>query len=122
MEYRWLDRSSNAEEIVAKTEQFLRDRGFIISKEELENSVKLAAVSHRKKYDVSLVEVVISWSSKELSVRFEVGDRLKAISQFNPLISFLGGGSIVLKGLKTAEHYRKLEEDFWREIEEIVSA
>lgn len=107
--------------VVAKTERFLRDRNFIISRDEGENSVKLAGVRRREKYDVRLVEITISWSPEELSVKFEVADHMKPILQLSSLISFWGGGSVILKELKTAEHYRKIENEFWREIEKIVS-
>lgn len=121
MEYRWQNRNLNVKNVVAKTERFLRDRNFIISRDEGENSVKLAGVRRREKYDVRLVEITISWSPEELSVKFEAADHMKPILQLGSLISFWGGGSVILKELKTAEHYRKIENEFWREIEKIVS-
>lgn len=121
MEYRWQNRNLSVKDIVAKAEQFLKDRGFTISRNESENSVKVAGVRRREKYDPRLVEIVISESPNELSINFEVGDHMKPLLQLSSIISFWGGGSAVLKELKTSEYYRKIEDEFWREMEQIVS-
>jgi hypothetical protein len=122
LEYRWNNKNLNVEKVVTKAEQFLKDRNFIINREESENSVKFDGVKRREKYEVRSVEIVISWEPQELSVKFEVGDHLKPIMHLGSLISVWGGGSLVLKELKAAEQYRRLEDEFWREMEEIVSA
>ncbi|MGD0029368.1 MAG: hypothetical protein ABSC91_10570 [Candidatus Bathyarchaeia archaeon] len=120
MEYRWQNRNLKVENVIAKAEQFLRDRKFVTRKEEGENRVRLIGVARKEKYDVRLVETVISWSPEELSIKFEMSDHLKPILHLGSLMSFWGGGSLVLKELKTNESFRKLEEDFWREMEEVV--
>jgi hypothetical protein len=120
VEYHWQSRNIKIENIIAKAEQFLRDQKFVTRKEEGENRVRLIAVARKEKYDVRLVETVISWSPEELSIRFEMSDHLKPILHLGSLMSFWGGGSLVLKELRTNERFRKLEEDFWREMEEVV--
>lgn len=121
MEYRWQNRNLDVKDVVAKAEQFLRDRGFTISVSGSGNTVKVAGVRRREKYDARLVEIVISGSPKELSIKFEAGDHMKPLLQLSSLISFWGGGSAILKELKTTEYYRKIEDEFWREMEKIVS-
>lgn len=121
MECRWQNRNLDVNNVVVKTEQFLTLRGFIISREEGKNSVRFVGVRRREKYDVRVVEIMISWSPQGLSVRFEVGDHLKPLLHLSSFMSLWGGGSVVLKELKVTEHYRRLEDEFWREMEEIVS-
>jgi hypothetical protein len=120
LEYLWKNRKIEVESVIAKAEQFLRDRDFIIRREKGENSVKLTGVRRREKYDVRLVEIAISWSLEDLSVKFDVGDHMKPILRLSPFISFWGGGPIILKELRAAEQYDKVEDEFWREIERII--
>lgn len=121
MEYRWEKKKLNVQNVVAKAEHFLRNNEFTIKREDGESCVKLIGVRRKQKYDVGLVEIVVSWSQEGSSVRFDVNDHFRPILHFGSLFSFWGGGSLVLKELKVAEAYRKLEEEFWREIEETVS-
>jgi len=122
LEYRWKNSKLDVKSAVDTAQKFLRNRGFIISSEEGENSVKLTGATRREKYDVRLVKITISRSKDELSIKFEAGDRMRPILRFSSVFSVWGGGAIVLKELKTAEQYDKIEEEFWREMEPIVSA
>jgi hypothetical protein len=37
------------------------------------------------------------------------------------MISFMGGGFLVKRELEASEFYQKLEDDFWKDIEEVLS-
>ena len=108
--------------VVDGAQKFLRNRGFITSREEGESSVRLVGARRKEKYDVRLVEIIISQSQEELSIKFEAGDRMRQILKFSSVFSLWGGGSIILKELKTAEQYDRIEEEFWGEMETILSA
>jgi hypothetical protein len=122
LEYRWKNRKLDVKKVVDGAQKFLRDRGFITSREERESSVRLVGARRKEKYDVRLVEITISQSQEELSVKFEAGDRMRQILKFSSVFSLWGGGSIILKELKTAEQYDRIEEEFWGEMETVLSA
>jgi hypothetical protein len=122
LEYRWRKTKLDLENVIDGAQQFLRGRGFIVRREEEKSSVRLVAARRKEKYEVGLVQILISQSKEELSIKFEAGDRMKPLLKFSSVFSLWGGGSIILKELKITEQYERLEEEFWREMETIVSA
>ena len=121
MEYRWVGRKINIKSATEKIEQFLRERNFNVEKNENSEAIYLTATQHLRDNTAKHVIVKISKTSKDFSVKFEGEQTPRFALEASSLLIFLGGGLILRKELKSAEFYKKMEEEFWKRVEEIVA-
>jgi len=66
------------------------------------------------------VVVLIEGCPNKFLVRFIAGSRSQAFMKFGLLTSFLGGGSLFLRGIKCKEALERLERKFWVYVEEKI--
>ena len=62
---------------------------------------------------IGLVTVHISGTPNDFMIKFFSGSRSDAYIKYGRLTSLLGGGLLFLRGIKSQENERKLEESFW---------
>ena len=101
-------------------ELFLQSRKFKTKREDSENSCEILGILRTPENETRRVIATVSGTPNNLTVDLEVGDQTQSMLKFSSLISFFGGGSLLLKKQKSAEFYEKFEEEFWNHIESEV--
>ena len=66
------------------------------------------------------INVYVSGSPDDFSVKFESGSHSRALVRLGNLLALLGGGFLALKGLKSQDELEELENDFWKYVDETV--
>jgi hypothetical protein len=121
LEYRFINRKTDLDRILEEIERFFQKRDFRTRKELSDNTVHLAAFKHSAKGDSRRVEVEISREPDCLAIKFVTEKNPLLTSPMNSMVSFMGGGFLVKRELEASEFYRKLEDDFWKDVDEVLS-
>ena len=66
------------------------------------------------------INVHILGSPDDFSVKFIAGSHSRNLVRYGTLISLIGGGFLVPKGLKSLEEIEKLEKKFWVYLDETI--
>jgi hypothetical protein len=101
-------------------ERFFQKRDFKTRTENVGNAAHLVAFRRFAKEGAKRVEVVVSSDSNCLAVKFST-DETSFFMRVNSIISYAGAGFLVKRELESSEFYHRLEDEFWKELEEIVA-
>lgn len=107
--------------MLEKVEQFFRNRNFKTRTEPTDAAAHLVALLHLAKEGTRRVEVIVTQNPDCLSISF-VNEKNSFFSPMNSFISYMGAGFLVKRELEASEFYQKLEQEFWDNVEQIVSA
>jgi len=121
LEYQWTGKRVGLKVLKEKIEELLRKQKFNVKRKDDSKGTYLHGVSHIKGNNAKHVSIKIFGTPDDFTVKFEGGERLKEVLKISSLIYYLGGGLVLLKAHKTAELYKQLEEEFWRNMDKIVS-
>jgi hypothetical protein len=122
LEYQWKNKKVATDNVAVRLEEFFRERNFETEIDKSNDNVCIVAHRRSASERSRKVKVTISQKIDSLTVKFETA----AISRFKSpiyvsLIPLFGGGMLLKKELESSEFYQKLEEDFRRKLDEIVS-
>jgi hypothetical protein len=122
MIYRWSRKNIDLSRLQKDIRRFLEGRGFKIKNSDSTNhhEYELFGVLRTVESDFRSVRITIDKTSDGFEVELKAGEQAKAILKLSSFISFLGGGSLLLKGYKSTEFYQELEDEFWRYVEKKV--
>jgi len=121
MEVQWKDRNVQLSTLVDFVCKFFAERNFTVSLSNSNANHLVVAKSRRSHEIVEDVRVSVNGKPNDFIVGFIAGPRSRALVIFGTLTSFIGGGSLSLKGLKSREALEKLEQEFWAYLTEKVS-
>jgi hypothetical protein len=100
--------------LMGLVESFFKDRGFSVSTFTSADTIEFYISKGTSK---PLVEVTLKLESGCVVVDFDVYKYSVGLSS---LLGFFGGGFFVLKNLKALEFLGRIEDDFWRELNEYL--
>jgi hypothetical protein len=121
MEYRFVDKNVDLPKTLEKIEHFFQARNFKTRTETADNTARLVALVRLAKEGTRRVEIIVTQKPNCLSINF-VNEKNSFFSPMNPFISYMGAGFLVKRELEASEFYQKLEQEFWDNIEPVVSA
>lgn len=67
------------------------------------------------------VIVAIAGKPDDLTVDFIAGETAQLVGRFASLVTYFGAGALELQSLKEKEYYQKLEDEFWKYLEDFIS-
>lgn len=102
-------------------EDFFKGRGFRTKIDELVGEYKILVISPRAERVRGDVDVRISGDPNDFVIEFSAGEGARFSIKLGFLTTMIGGGSILLRGLKLREALEKLEREFWVYAEDSVA-
>lgn len=121
MRRRWIATNVDLETLSKHIEEFLIGQGFETRKDMLVNGYSVRA-SPKNVADVrDNITVRLLGVPSDFEVELLSGGRTRSPILFGYITTILGGGNLVLRGLKSQEALRKLEKAFWMNLEETIT-
>jgi hypothetical protein len=122
MQSRWIRKNIDLKLLCEILERFFEDKGFLTNMQcsSDEDEYKIIAVPKSVHNLREHVEVIVRGEPNDFLVVFEAGRRSRSFVKLGWLTSSLGGGWLLSRGLKSLEVLQKIEEDFWRFLDEKI--
>jgi len=120
MQERWLEKNVDLNLLSKRLEDFFFRFGFKTRVDTLASGNAIVAVIDNKHYDLKEIIVKITGSPNDFLIEFPKGESKLSSIKFSLLTTFLGGGSLLIKSLKSQEALEKLEKEFWVDVEKNV--
>lgn len=121
MKYKWIDKNVDLNNLTESIEHFLKDKRFTTLRENSGHSRQILGIYRNTDRRLMKVVVKVSGTPDSCVVELKAGEKVRSILKLSSLVSFFGGGQFLLKGYESAEFYRKIEEEFWRYVENRLS-
>ncbi len=120
MRSRWVRENVDLALFSDRIESFLKSKGLETRRDMLEEGYAiLGTVSLRDKH-VSVI-VRILGNAHNFEVEFIANEPARSTTIWGHLMTLLGGGSFLLRNLKSREAIEKLEREFWIYVSEAVT-
>lgn len=120
MEDEWTGKNVDLSLLTEQIVQFFQQKQFVTSSEKSEEEHLVVSRPQSSHGIVELVKVHVTGRPEHFKVKFDSGSRSNAFVRYGSLTSFLGGGIIAVKGLKSQEALEKLEKEFWVHVDRTV--
>jgi hypothetical protein len=114
MEVRWVDKNIPLSTVVKVICRFFEKKNFNVSVSETESKFTIIATPKSYEEISEEIKIFVEGKTNDFTVEFFSGTRAKNMFFWGSLTSFLGGGFIGLKGVKSKEVVEKLERSFWK--------
>ena len=121
MQRLWVGKNIDLALLSERIENFFKDKCFKVTKDW---SASEYTISARPQHGVGIlgrVIVRILGDSNDFLIDFSTSGRSRSAVKLGFITTMLGGGSLILRGLKSQEALEKLEKDFWIYIEEAIT-
>lgn len=115
---RWTGRNVDLALLIESIEGFLSVRGCKISRKESERRCLVVGRPENTSDVLEDVSVKISGEPNDFTVEFISGGKSRSSILLGFLTSMIGGGNLMLKGVRSQESSDKLEKEFWSYLEE----
>lgn len=116
----WTTKEANLDLLTERIENFFKSKGFETRKNASPNGTKISTVPKHFRDVKAGIKVTIWGSPHDFMVELSVDET----SRFSTLLGLstipLGGGTLVLRGLKLQEALERLEKEFWVYVEETI--
>jgi hypothetical protein len=119
MERQWKGNNVNLSVLADSVARFFRESLCDVSIIESEN-YRMVVRPKQSSEIVGKIEIFVEGQPNDFSVRFDAGSLSRALVRYGSLVSLLGGGFFVLKGLRSQESLEKLEKRFWLYLSEEI--
>jgi len=100
--------------------KFFEERQFTTSISVKEEGCIIVAAPKPSHGIVEKIKVKVFGNPDDFTVEFVAGSRSQNFVRYGTLLSLIGGGFLVLKGLKSLEELEKLEKEFWSFVHDAV--
>ena len=121
MQRRWIKKNVDLALLSERIENFFRDKGFKIAKDWSASKYTVSAKPQQGVRILGRVIVRILGDSNDFLIEFSTSGHSRSAVKLGFLTTMFGGGSLILRGLKSQEALEKLEKDFWIYIEEAIA-
>lgn len=113
MRSRWIGKNVDLALVSGLLEDFLKAKNFKTRREKLAAGYKILATSQRAHDLCGDVEVSILGDANDFVIVLSGGERARSSILLGFITTLIGGGSLILRGLKSRETLEKLEKEFW---------
>ena len=120
MQERWVGKNVNLPLLSEHVENFFRDKGFRVTKDGSAPEYRISAKPQYGAGIIGHVTVRILGDPNDFSIEFSTSAHSRSTVKLGFITTIFGGGSLVLRGLKSQEKLEKLEKDFWVHVEAIM--
>lgn len=121
MRKQWMEKNIDLALLSEHIGEFFKDRGIKTRKEESANECTILGTTQHPRVSREQVSVRILRRSNGFAIDFSVGERARSDIRLGLITTIIGGGDLVLRGLKSQEALRRLEEEFWAYVEELIA-
>jgi len=121
MQRLWVGKNVDLVLVSERIENFFKDKRFETKKDW---SAPEYVISAKPQYGVGVlgrVIVRVLGNPSDFLIEFSASDHSRSAIKLGFITTMFGGGSLVLRGLKSQEELEKLEKDFWIYMEEAVT-
>lgn len=119
MEYRWVGKTVDLQELSKRVEEFYKSKGFETKLEYSDGFYKVNSVL-RIENKLRISSARIHGSPNDFVVEFLSGKGERFSNMLVHWAAMFGGGVFMLDGLRSQEFYERLERDFWIFVEKAV--
>ena len=120
MEDRWVNKNVDLSLIANRLVEFFKKRKFVSSQENSEGGHHIIVLPSPYHDILEEIHVYIRGQPNDFTVKFVSGSHSRAMVRHGILTTFLGGGRLTLKGLKSEEELEKIEKEFWVYLDEVI--
>lgn len=120
MEDRWINKGVDLSVLINHLIQFFEKRKFVTSLESSEEEYHIIVAPTQHHDILETIHIYIGGRPDDFKVRFDAGSLSRALVRRGILTTFLGGGILTLKGLKSQEALEKLEREFWNYLDRVI--
>jgi len=121
MQRLWVGRNIDLALLSERIENFFKDRGFKTTKDWSAHEYTVSAKPQHGAGILGLVIVKILGNSNDFSIEFSTSEHLRSAMKLGFITTMFGGGSLILRSLKSQEALEKLEKGFWIYMEEAIT-
>jgi len=121
MQKRWVRKNVDLVLLIEYVESFFKNKGFKTSKDGLTSGFTITAKPQERTSILEPVIIGVSGTSDDFLIEFSTSGRSRSTVRFGFVATMFGGGSLILRGLKSQEALEKLEKDFWIYVEEAIA-
>lgn len=121
MQRQWVGKNIDLTSLSKCIENFFKDKGFKITKD---GSAPEYTISAKPQHSFGILEhviVKILGNANDFLIEFSTSEHSRSVVKVGFMTTMFGGGSLLLRGLKSQEALEKLEKQFWVYIEETVT-
>lgn len=116
----WVGKNVDLKLLSEYAGDFFKDKGFEIRIEGSDSEYKIILGFQHALERHENIDIRILGNPNDFVVEFSADRRARSAILFGYVTSLIGGGSLLLRGLKSLERLRKLENEFWVQIEQGV--
>lgn len=121
MQERWVGKNVNLTLLSERIVNFFKDKGFKTAKDWSASEQKISAMPQHGLGILGRVIVRILGNANDFLIEFSISEHSDSAIKLGFITTMFGGGSLILRGLKSQETIKKLEKDFWIYTEETVT-
>lgn len=117
---RWVGKNVDLKLLSECAGDFFKDKGFKIRIDGSDSEYKILLGFQHALEGHENVDIRILGNPNDFVVEFSADRRARSAILFGYVTTLFGGGSLLLRGLKSLEGLKKLEKEFWVHIENCV--
>ena len=121
MQRRWVGKNIDMALLSERIKNLYRDKGFKASRDGSASGYTITAKPQQRAGILEHVIIGISGDSDDFLIEFSTSGRSRSTVKLGFITTMFGGGSLILRGLKSQEAMEKLEKEFWIYIEEAIA-
>lgn len=120
MRRKWVGKNVDLALLKRYVEDFFRNRGFKTKVDESTGECKILVMQQQARNRLEEVYIRILGTSKDFAIELSADDRMRSAVWLGYMTSMIGGGRLLLRGLKSREAMERSEKEFWAYVEDIV--
>jgi len=121
LKYKWIKKNVNLNNLTDSIEHFLNNEKFNTLRENFDSSNRILGSHRRPDGRFRSLIVVVSGTPDNFTVELKDGQQMQSILKLSSLISFFGGGPLLLRYHQSAEFYQRIKLKFWKYVEKKVA-
>jgi hypothetical protein len=120
MQKQWVEKNVDLALLSRYVEDFFKVRGFKTKRDELAGEHKILVIPERGQDLRENVNLRILGNPNDFMIELIAGEQARSAIWLGYTTTMIGGGSLLLRGLKSRETLEKLEKEFWAYSEDAV--
>jgi hypothetical protein len=124
MRYEWQTQKSNIETLTQQIEKFLHQKNFTTKTQYLakeKTQIQISATPTKNAEIGQKINIEIQKTQKGITIDFKSTEKTQKNIKIGLITSFLIGGSLLLREIKSQEKLETLEEEFWKYTQKTLS-
>lgn len=120
MRRQWMGKNVDLALLSERVEDFFRGKDFRTRKDESGDGYTISGTPHNARDVRGGITVRILGNSNDFVIELIAGERIRSSILLGFITTLIGGGSLLLRGLRSQETLEKLEREFWVYAEDSV--